>query len=64
MNESVNPRVRQIYQEHLRSHPNSTRSDRWFNMLDQIEDVMPRGIADHRGLREAFEMLERELAAG
>lgn len=56
-------RVRQIYQEFIRSHRGSDRAQRWQWMLDHIEHAMVHGIRDHRGLQVAFEELEREYEA-
>lgn len=53
--------VRRIYQEYLRANRGSDRAERWDNLLQHIEHVMPHGLRDHRGLQIAFEELEREL---
>lgn len=53
--------VRQIYQEHLRSHHNTTRQERWQNLLDKAPEI--KSSADHRGLQIAFDQLEREFSS-
>lgn len=59
----VRIRTRQIYQEYLRSHRDSTRQERWQHILDRLDTGLPHGLADHRGEQESrdeFNVLEKE----
>lgn len=56
----IHPRLRSLYLDFRRKHPDSIRSERWEHLRDSAMEGERMTAADHRGLQIAFDQLERE----